>query len=257
MWNGRLAHSASRRGTSSTRGPTTKPARSSPRTCSPRTSRVASPSRGSASRCRAARRTAARSSGAMATSPGPPRSSTTRSRRPPAPATILAPRSAVASPSHPARRARWSCCSARRKTMTRLARSSRAAAGPLQPMPRSPRRRMPGSVASPPLPFGRRHPSSMRLSTGGRSTRRSAAVCGRGPRSTSRAARSDSATSCRTAWPSCTRNRRWRASTCCARRAGSSARATCSTGGTSRAGEGCARASRTTSCGCLSAPTTT
>ena len=53
------------------------------------------------------------------------------------------------------------------------------------------------------------------------------------------------------------RARRWRASTCCGPRPGSSSRATCSTGGTRPPAAACARASPTTCSGCRSSSPTT
>ena len=86
--------------------------------------------------------------------------------------------------------------------------------------------------------------------TAGCSTRRSPAACGRAAASTSRAARSASATSCRTRWRWSTPSRARCASSCCAARRASSARATCSTGGIRRRAAACARISPTTTSGC-------
>ena len=79
--------------------------------------------------------------------------------------------------------------------------------------------------------------------TAGCSTRRSPAACGRAAAITSRAAPSASATSCRTRWRWCTPSRELlREHLLLVRRAASSARATCSTGGIRRWAAACARA---------------
>ena len=70
--------------------------------------------------------------------------------------------------------------------------------------------------------------------------------------STSPAARSASAISCRTRWRWSTPSPRCCASSCCAAPAISSAKATSSTGGIRRRAAACARTSRTTICGCRS-----
>ena len=90
---------------------------------------------------------------------------------------------------------------------------------------------------------------SISCSIAGCSTRRWRAASGGAPRSTSRAARSDSGISCRTCSPSCSRGRGWCAISCCAPPRGNSSKATCSTGGTSRAARACGRDSPTIACG--------
>ena len=87
---------------------------------------------------------------------------------------------------------------------------------------------------------GRRRPTrrSTCWPTAGCSTRRWPAACGRAAATTSPAARSASATSCRTRWRWSTPSRRCCASSSCAARRASSARATCSTGGIRRSGRG-------------------
>jgi cyclic beta-1,2-glucan synthetase len=86
--------------------------------------------------------------------------------------------------------------------------------------------------------------------TAGWSTRPWPAGSGRAAATTSPAAPSASATSCRTRWRWSTPTRRCCASTCCCAPAASSARAMCSTGGIRRPGAACAPIVRTTTCGC-------
>jgi cellobiose phosphorylase len=93
--------------------------------------------------------------------------------------------------------------------------------------------------------------------TAGSSTRRSPAAFSRARATTNRAGRSASATSSRTRWRWCTPSRCCCARTCCAAPGASSSRATCSIGGIRRAGAACARAARTTTCGCRSPPRAT
>ena len=88
--------------------------------------------------------------------------------------------------------------------------------------------------------------------TAGCCTRRSPAASGRAAATTSPAARSASATSCRTRWRWCTRSRSCCASSCCSAPRASSPKATSSTGGIRRRAAACARASPTTTCGCRS-----
>ena len=74
-------------------------------------------------------------------------------------------------------------------------------------------------------------------------------ACGGAAVSTNRAARSASATSCKTRWRSCTASRRCCASRSSCRPRGNFGKATFSTGGTRRPAAACARASPTTTCG--------
>ena len=83
----------------------------------------------------------------------------------------------------------------------------------------------------------------------GCSTRRWPAACGDARPSTSRAAHSASAISCRTCWRCSGSTRRWRARNCSAPPRASSSRATCSTGGTNRAGMASGRDSPTIASG--------
>ena len=81
--------------------------------------------------------------------------------------------------------------------------------------------------------------------TAGSSTRRWPAGCGRAAATTSPAARSAFAISCRTPWRSCTPSRSCCASSSCCARASSSSKATSSTGGIRRRAAACARAAPT------------
>ena len=84
------------------------------------------------------------------------------------------------------------------------------------------------------------------------------AASGAAAASTSPAAPTASATSCRTRWRWCTPTPSLAARASAAlRRRGSSARATCSTGGTRRRAAACARTAPTTTCGCPTRPAAT
>ena len=94
-------------------------------------------------------------------------------------------------------------------------------------------------------------PASTCSPTAGCCTRPSPAAIWRAAATTSPAARSASATSCRTRWRCCTRNpRRARATPAAQRARTSSPKATCSTGGIRRSTAACARAAPTITCGC-------
>ena len=93
--------------------------------------------------------------------------------------------------------------------------------------------------------------------TAGSSIRRSPAACGRARASTSPAARSASAISCRTRWPWCMPSPACCASICSAPPPTSSARGTCSTGGIRPRAAACARTSPTTTSGCPTRPAAT
>ena len=103
-----------------------------------------------------------------------------------------------------------------------------------------------------------------RRTRAGRAGQRLAAVpdpglplCGRAAATTSRAARSVSATSCRTPWHWCTPSPRWLREHLLLCAAHQFPRATCSTGGIRRRDAACARAVPTTTCGCRWPPAAT
>ncbi len=174
----------------------------------------------------------------------------------PAPGSTPAPPSARRSSSRPASAGSCASSSGRARTPAPRGASSRRTARRISTRS-SPTSPATGTTSWAPCRSRRRTARSTSWSTAGCSTRRSPAASGRAPPSTRRGAPSGSATRSRTPWRSRCRGAKCSANRSSAPPPGSSPRATCSTGGIRRRARACARASRTTACGCRTPSTTT